>query len=89
MFQTITLLLIPMVYTYSALIKNDRQIVAFLFFFFFFISEKPPAKKKKKTSPNQTSPYLPGKMLEIFRVANAAQFAVRLPVWIKALYNKL
>lgn len=28
-------------------------------------------------------------MFEIFSVANAAQFAVRLSVWIKALYNKL
>lgn len=45
--------------------------------------------KKSHHFLKQNNPYLPGKMFEIFSVANAAQFAVRLSVRIKALYNKL
>lgn len=45
--------------------------------------------KKSHHFLKRNNPYLPGKMFEIFSVANAAQFAVRLSVRIKALYNKL
>lgn len=51
--------------------------------------KKKPPENKNREKKKRNIPYLPGQMFEIFSVANAAQFAVRLSVRIKALYNKL